>query len=85
MKLKTGLVLGTRRPTRRSRKLSKKVRREGRREGQREGRALRQTAEGPGFRPTSGESLCLYLPGRDSLCFRTFLEHLGEAYAEHHL
>jgi hypothetical protein len=21
----------------------------------------------------------------DSLCFQTFLEHLGEAYAEHHL
>ena len=35
--------------------------------------------------PTSGESLCLYLPGMDSLCFRTFLERLGEAYAEHHL
>jgi transposase len=35
--------------------------------------------------PTSGESFALYLPGMDSLCFRTFLEHLGEAYADHHL
>jgi len=35
--------------------------------------------------PTSGESLCLYLPGMDSLCFQTFLEHLGKAYTDHHL
>ena len=33
----------------------------------------------------SGESLCLYLPGMDSLCFQTFLEHLGKAYTDHHL
>jgi len=35
--------------------------------------------------PTSGESFCLYLPGMDGLCFEAFLEHLGEAYADHHL
>ena len=35
--------------------------------------------------PTSGESFCLCLPGMDGLCFEAFLEHLGEAYAEHHL
>jgi transposase len=35
--------------------------------------------------PASGESFALYLPGMDSLCFQTFLEHLGEAYADHHL
>jgi hypothetical protein len=35
--------------------------------------------------PTSRESFALYLPGMDSLCFQTFLEHLGEAYADHHL
>jgi putative transposase len=35
--------------------------------------------------PTSGESFSLYLPGMDSLSFQTFLERLGEAYADHHL
>ena len=35
--------------------------------------------------PSSGESFSLYLPGMDSLCFQTFLERLGEAYADHHL
>jgi hypothetical protein len=35
--------------------------------------------------PTSGESFCAYLPGVDGGCLETFLEHLGEAYAEHHL
>jgi putative transposase len=35
--------------------------------------------------PTSGESFSLYPPGMDSLCFRTFLERLGEAYADHDL
>ena len=35
--------------------------------------------------PTTGESFCLYLPGMDGACFETFLEHLGEAYADHHL
>ena len=35
--------------------------------------------------PISGESFSLYLPGMDGLCFQTFLEHLGEAYADHHL
>ena len=35
--------------------------------------------------PTSGESFSLYLPGMDSLCFQTFLGHLGEAYADHDL
>jgi hypothetical protein len=27
----------------------------------------------------------IYLPGMDSPCFQTFLECLGEAYADHHL
>ncbi len=27
----------------------------------------------------------LNLPGMDSLCFQTFLERLGEAYADYHL
>jgi hypothetical protein len=35
--------------------------------------------------PTSGESFCLYLPGMDVPCLEAFLEHLGEAYADHHL
>lgn len=35
--------------------------------------------------PSSGESFSLYLPGMDSLCFRTFLERLSEAYADHDL
>ena len=35
--------------------------------------------------PTSGESFCLYLPGMDGLCLEAFLEHLGTAYADHHL
>ena len=35
--------------------------------------------------PTNGDSLCLYLPGMDGLCLEAFLEHLGEAYADHHL
>ena len=35
--------------------------------------------------PTTGESFCLYLPGVDGLCLEVFLEHLGEAYADHHL
>ncbi len=36
--------------------------------------------------PSSGESFSLYLPGMDGLCFQTsFLERLGEAYADHHL
>ena len=35
--------------------------------------------------PTTGESLCLYLPGMDSLCLEAFLKHLGEAYSDHHL
>jgi transposase len=35
--------------------------------------------------PTSGESFSLYLPGMDGLCFQTFLERLGAAYADHHL
>jgi hypothetical protein len=35
--------------------------------------------------PTSGESFCLYLPGMDGSCPEAFLEHLGEAYADHHL
>ncbi len=35
--------------------------------------------------PTSGESFCSYLPGMDGRCFEAFLEHLGEAYANHHL
>ena len=35
--------------------------------------------------PTSGESLCLYLPGMDSLCLEAFLEELGRAYADYHL
>jgi transposase len=35
--------------------------------------------------PTSGESFSLYLPGMDSLCFQTFVERLGETYADYHL
>lgn len=35
--------------------------------------------------PTSGESLCAYLPSVDGLCLEAFLEHLGEAYADHRL
>jgi transposase len=36
--------------------------------------------------PTSGESLCAYdLPGVDSGCLEAFLEHLGQAYSDHHL
>jgi transposase len=35
--------------------------------------------------PASGESFCMYLPGMDGLCLEAFLEHLGGAYAEHHL
>jgi transposase len=35
--------------------------------------------------PTSGESLCAYLPGVDSGCLEKFLEHLGEAYSDHHV
>lgn len=27
----------------------------------------------------------MYLPGMDGLCLEAFLEHLGEAYARHHL
>ena len=34
---------------------------------------------------TSGESLCMYLPGMDGLCLEAFLKGLGEAYADHHL
>lgn len=35
--------------------------------------------------PASGESLCAYLPGVDGGCFEAFLDHLGEAYPDHHL
>ena len=35
--------------------------------------------------PTSGESLCLHLPGMDSLCLEAFLGELGRAYADYHL
>lgn len=35
--------------------------------------------------PTTGESLCLYLPGMDRLCLEAFLERLGKVYADHHL
>ena len=35
--------------------------------------------------PTSGEGLCTYLPNMDGGCLEAFLEHLGEAYADHHL
>ena len=35
--------------------------------------------------PTSGESLCAYLPSVDGGCFEAFLEHLGETYSDHHL
>jgi transposase-like protein len=32
--------------------------------------------------PTTGESLCLYLPRADSVCFEVFLKELGESYAD---
>lgn len=35
--------------------------------------------------PTTGESLCLYLPGMDDGCLEIFLDELSEAYPEHHL
>ncbi len=35
--------------------------------------------------PSTGESLCPYLPRVDGICFEAFLEHLGEAYPEEHL
>lgn len=35
--------------------------------------------------PATGESFCSYIPGMDGRCFETFLRHLGEAYADHHL
>jgi transposase len=35
--------------------------------------------------PTSGESICAYLPGVDGRCLEKFLEHLGQAYCDHHL
>lgn len=35
--------------------------------------------------PTSGEGFCAYLPGVDGGRFEEFLEHLSEAYPEHHL
>jgi hypothetical protein len=34
---------------------------------------------------TNRDSFCLYLSGMDGLCLEAFLEHLGEAYADHHL
>ncbi len=35
--------------------------------------------------PTSGESVCLYLPGMDDGCLKTFLEELSKVYPDHHL
>jgi transposase len=35
--------------------------------------------------PSSGESLCMYLPGMDGFCSEAFLEDLGRAYAEYRL
>ncbi len=35
--------------------------------------------------PTTGESLCLYLPGMDSGCLQIFLNRLSEAYPNDHL
>ena len=32
--------------------------------------------------PTTGESLCLYLPRADSVCFEVFSKELGESYAD---
>ena len=34
--------------------------------------------------PTTGESLCLYLPGMDGECLELFLEELSKAHPEHH-
>jgi transposase len=33
--------------------------------------------------PTTGESLCAYLPRVDGECLETYLEHLGKAYTDH--
>lgn len=35
--------------------------------------------------PTTGESLCLYLPGMDDGCLEVFLGELSKSYPEHHL
>jgi len=35
--------------------------------------------------PTTGESLCVYLPGMDDGCLEIFLAELSKAYPEHHL
>ncbi len=34
--------------------------------------------------PTTGESLCLYLPGMDGECLELFLKKLSEAHPDHH-
>jgi len=34
---------------------------------------------------TTGESLCLYLPGMDDWCLEVFLDELSKAYPEHQL
>ena len=33
--------------------------------------------------PTTGESVCAYLPRVDARCLEAFLEHLGKKYADH--
>lgn len=33
--------------------------------------------------PTTGESVCAYLPRVDALCLEAFLEHVGKKYADH--
>jgi len=35
--------------------------------------------------PTTGESFCLYLPGMDDGCLKTFLEELSKRYPDQHL
>jgi transposase len=35
--------------------------------------------------PTTGESLCLYLPGMDSGWVHSFLEEISQAYSDNHL
>ena len=35
--------------------------------------------------PTTGENLCLYLPGMDGECLEVFFDELSRAYPDHHL
>ncbi len=35
--------------------------------------------------PGTGESVCSCMPGMDGLCLESFLWHLAQAYADHHI